>query len=134
MNERNNESQIGTPEFFGRVLTDTLIAHPGSQTERAEAIHTDPSTLSRLQSGKHPQPEREELIRWLKIWELPDDERARLLVAAGYIPEIPVEIKGTDFFILAEALSELLDPNASIDQPGFYVQILRMRLAKLANL
>jgi transcriptional regulator with XRE-family HTH domain len=82
-----------------RYITTTLL----SQGELARRSGIDPASVNRYEAGrKHPS--RADAERLAAGLDLGDEERARLLVAAGYWPWPDLDPEAGDF-VLAAALA-----------------------------
>jgi transcriptional regulator with XRE-family HTH domain len=87
----------------GGGITRYMTTLPLSQGELARRSGIDPSSVNRYEAGrKHPS--RADVERLADGLDLDDEERARLLVAAGYWPWSDLDAAAADF-VLAAALA-----------------------------
>lgn len=72
---------------FGAELRRMRCEHRLSQSRLADRASLDHSYISRLESGARVEPSRDTIEALADAMELTPDERMRLLVASGFVPD-----------------------------------------------
>lgn len=102
-------------EIFGALLRDLRIAAGLSQNRLARLAGINPAHVNRMERPSKKgfnQPSRTVVLRLWEALEAHPVDRERLLVAAGYVPEVILLAGGWDQFLLAQR-----DLDGTLDRP-----------------
>lgn len=119
----------GDPCLEFRVLR---VRYDKSQSEWAEAIGKDPSTLSRIENGEN-FPSRDQLLEWTSKLGIDPVDEDLVFISAGYLPRLPKGFGNgrdtrRDHYLLTGAFRELV---GRAPVRGL-ISVLRKRLAEFA--
>ena len=99
---------------FSNLLRQLRTLAGLSQRQLASASGIDRTAISQLENGRRPAPARDKVIALAAALRLPSSQTDQLLEAAGYEPEVVLDIPGLDFRDqqLRDLLRQLADVRA----------------------